>query len=178
MKRFIKGKRILGIAIVVMMSMVLVSCGTSKYPYGAKEIRVDEYKEYDNFGVSYNDDESECFTFLENLLKDSKKTVGHESKDIMVYMYNDLDESVLNSISEKIESCAEVVEVGYAEFAKGGDAEYMIHFTTNDGQTVMTSYSKDGIYNKTLDYEDKIVQVVTEAKKEIRYVLETPKTEK
>lgn len=176
MKRLFTRKVIVSTALGMVMAMGLVSCAQSKYPYGAQEIRVDEYKEYDNFGLDYNTDESECFTFIENLLKDSEKEIGHEDKDITVYMYKDIDQSKIDEISKSIENCGEVAEIGYAEFAKGGDAEYMIHYKTDEGQTVMTSYSKDGVYNKTLDFEDKVLQVVTEANKEIRYKIETEKS--
>ena len=175
MKSIFKRKTATGILIAIFMSMGLVSCATSKYPLGAKEISIDQYKEYDSFGLSYDNDESECFTFIDEVLKDSEKELGHETKDLKVYLYKNIEQAKLDEIIASIESCKEVVEIGYAELIKGGDSEYMIHYNTEDGQTIMTSYSKGGIYNKTLDYTDKVVQIVTEANKNIRYAIETPK---
>lgn len=175
MKRFLKGKRVIGILIAIVMSMALVSCAPSKYPLGGKELGAEQYKEYDKYGLKYSVDESECFTFVDELLKDSEKEVGHETKDLKVYLYKNLDEAKLNEIAESIEECEEIVEIGHAELNRGGDSEYMIHYKSKDGQTVMVSYSQGGIYNKTLDYEDKVVQIVEEVNKRIKYIIETPK---
>lgn len=149
---------IICIALIITISLIIKF--TSKKPEGQSttSITLEEYKKYDQYGLKYENDESEIFDVLTKIIDKDNLELRIENGDHKSYV--DKNNENIEDIMNLLPSCNKIGEISYA--IDNGCKVYYIDYNNTNDKRIILSYSSNGVVTKTLAEKDKILFVTNE----------------
>lgn len=136
------------VLIIIVFSFVLFN----QVNEGERIISLEEYKEYDDYGLDL--DESTVFAWLlDNLdLEDFEEVTDS-------FLFESTDKENYRIIEDKLILCDRVDQLLMTRDDNGDLVNFMIDYHDHEDKRIIITYTYTGYVNKTIGYKNKIVSI-------------------
>lgn len=131
-----------------------------------EDITVEEYQNYNKYGIIYDGNESEIFNFLKERLNIDDFELRVENENLR--FYNGTSDANVKLVESLLNDCKEINELLYTKESNRSDILcFFIDYINNKDKRIILEYTHNGIVRKTFREKKSVIAISSELRKEI-----------